>query len=66
MKLDCEGAEYPILSSADSKDLGRVRQIAMEYHKGDVASLLARLTSEGFVILHYHTSHGGGHLFACR
>ncbi|MCL4560461.1 MAG: FkbM family methyltransferase [Chloroflexi bacterium] len=32
MKLDCEGAEYPILLNAEDGTLERIRRIVMEYH----------------------------------
>lgn len=34
VKLDCEGAEFPILFGASRKTLGKIRRIAMEYHDG--------------------------------
>ncbi len=34
LKLDCEGAEYGILYGCSSEDLRRIRQIAMEVHRG--------------------------------
>jgi FkbM family methyltransferase len=33
MKLDCEGAEYSILMSADSSTLNKIQKIAMEWHR---------------------------------
>jgi len=35
LKLDCEGAEYPILFSADQSVLNLVKRIIMEYHDLD-------------------------------
>lgn len=35
LKMDCEGAEYPILFSANAKTLCAVRRIVMEYHDLD-------------------------------
>ncbi|MGQ9604526.1 MAG: FkbM family methyltransferase [bacterium] len=35
MKMDCEGAEYEILSSCDQQFLSRVEKIAMESHELD-------------------------------
>ena len=32
MKVDCEGAEYPILFNTPDRVLGRVQRIVMEYH----------------------------------
>jgi hypothetical protein len=34
MKVDCEGAEYPILFNTPDEVLKRVRRIVMEYHDG--------------------------------
>ena len=33
LKMDCEGAEYEILSSLESSILERIDNVAMEYHK---------------------------------
>jgi FkbM family methyltransferase len=33
LKLDCEGAEYPIVFGAPREIWGRVRRVAMEYHR---------------------------------
>ncbi len=48
LKLDCEGAEFPILLA--SKFLGRVDRIAMEVHgdRGDAIALRERLVNFGF------------------
>lgn len=53
LKLDCEGAEYPILYEAEAEILQRVRQIAMEVHQFDedrrnCQALERYLTSHGF------------------
>jgi FkbM family methyltransferase len=34
LKMDCEGAEYDILTNADEAGWQRIRQIVMEYHDG--------------------------------
>jgi FkbM family methyltransferase len=34
LKMDCEGAEYPILYNTPAEALGRIRRIVMEYHDG--------------------------------
>jgi FkbM family methyltransferase len=54
LKLDCEGAEWDILPSADDV-LPRVVQIAMEFHcaRGWTAEKLANwLRTRGFVVKH--------------
>jgi FkbM family methyltransferase len=54
LKLDCEGAEWDILPSAESV-LPRVRQIAMEFHceRGWTVEKLAKwLRSRGFAVRH--------------
>jgi FkbM family methyltransferase len=33
LKMDCEGAEYSILMSADGSTLSKIQKIAMEWHK---------------------------------
>ncbi len=55
LKLDCEGAEYPILLSASDELLGRIDRIVLEYHdmgedRGEhkIESLVDRLVSVGF------------------
>jgi len=50
LKLDCEGAEYDILFSAAPLDLGRVREIRMEYHSGRDTELRTYLRNAGFEI----------------
>lgn len=54
LKLDCEGAEWDILPSAEAV-LPHVRQIAMEFHceRGwTVEKLASWLRSRGFVVRH--------------
>ena len=55
LKLDCEGAEYPILYAAPDEVLSRIRRIHMEYHGvegGDPlwngAALRDHLESKGY------------------
>ena len=54
MKIDCEGAEYPILFNTPADVLGRVQRIVMEYHDrvtrythGDMQEFLA---SKGYAV----------------
>ncbi len=68
LKLDCEGAEYEILSSVRPATLARVEAIAMEVHRGrtqdeDVSSLKRILQSQGFAC---RSPHGGRFLWAAR
>ena len=53
LKLDCEGAEFPILKSADGALLGRIGAIVGEYHASadnDAEDLRALLESHGFQV----------------
>ena len=59
LKLDCEGAEYPILFGADVHTLARIRTISLEFHDTGEARWtglsLARLLHEhGFHIARFH------------
>lgn len=58
LKLDCEGAEYPVLFGADVRTLARVRTISMEFHDtGDARytglSLTRLLRRHGFHIARF-------------
>jgi len=71
LKLDCEGAEYDILYSAGRSTLGRVENIALEYHLGmnrhDAQHLAEFLKAEGFnVDLRPPLDQEGGYLIATR
>jgi FkbM family methyltransferase len=48
-KLDCEGAEYPILRSLGA-NIKRFRYLAIEYH-GDPECIMSLLCSHGFTVL---------------
>lgn len=53
LKLDCEGAEYPILYGADDAVLDRIARITMEVHELDderrnIVALAAHLEAKGF------------------
>jgi FkbM family methyltransferase len=55
LKLDCEGAEYPILLSADEGTLRRIERIRLEFHdlgpgRGERsgAAIAAKLAAAGF------------------
>ena len=70
LKLDCEGAEYPILFSASPSTLGAVKRIIMEYHELDAQQnhqkLAKHLQSAGFQVrLHANPVHAEiGYLYA--
>lgn len=34
LKMDCEGAEYEIITSLNVKDLSKIKRIVMEAHQG--------------------------------
>ena len=58
LKLDCEGAEWEILSKTNA--LAAVRHIRMEYHLFDGQSpeqILRLLTSAGFSLIHVGPQH---------
>jgi len=68
LKVDCEGSEYRILM--DSKMLGLIDQIALEYHPHAVQSsatvedLEMYLRSQGFSTIKQRVSEGFGYLWA--
>lgn len=72
LKLDCEGAEYPILFSAAPETLNAVSRIVMEYHDLDArqnhGALAAFLKKAGFEVrLHANRVHKEiGYLYAFR
>lgn len=72
LKLDCEGAEYPILMSAPPETLRKVDRIIMEYHdlnEGQNYQVLgAFLVDSGYrVFWHPNQVHADiGYLFATR
>jgi len=55
LKIDCEGAEYSILMSADSSTLNKIKKIAMEWHRfdpdHDPESLAGFLKDNGFKLI---------------
>jgi FkbM family methyltransferase len=48
LKMDCEGAEYQILLTADRSLLRRMRTIKLEYHAGRRGELVRHLEHAGF------------------
>ncbi|MEO1409580.1 MAG: FkbM family methyltransferase [Bacteroidota bacterium] len=58
LKLDCEGAEFPILLHTDAETLGRIQTIVLEFHdlpeKGYTSyQLVDHLRRHGFEIVRY-------------
>lgn len=54
IKFDCEGCEYPVISSASSSVLQMIKHIVMEYHDGgDIKTLVDLLKKAGFMIEFY-------------
>jgi FkbM family methyltransferase len=71
LKLDCEGAEYAILMSADGSTLSKIQKIAMEWHKfepdHDPKRLADFLRRSGFNLIEPPSYDGkSGFLFAYR
>jgi FkbM family methyltransferase len=54
LKLDCEGAEYPILFSTPPETLARIERIVMEYHDNAGPNthrdLEKYLTNQGYIV----------------
>jgi FkbM family methyltransferase len=50
LKVDCEGAEFEMLSAVSDQALSRARRIILEFHRtaGDPETLIRRLGSAGF------------------
>lgn len=72
LKLDCEGAEYNILFSADNDVLSRIHRIVMEYHDditeyshGDMARFLSKKGYRIKITPNYVHEHLG-YLYASR
>ena len=62
MKMDCEGAEFDIITGASLETLRKIQRISMEYHEGyNLDDLLAKLRAVGFEITkkHQDTSYQG-------
>ncbi len=75
LKLDCEGAEYPILLGLAGEFWPRIRRIEMEYHPVDGAApewsgrhLAGHLEKAGYKVDLIPARHkeGKGHIFASR
>ncbi|HQC20960.1 MAG TPA: FkbM family methyltransferase [Anaerolineaceae bacterium] len=72
LKLDCEGAEYPILLATKPETLKAIRRIVMEYHDLDARQnhrvLKAYLENAGFQVrLRGNPVHQElGYLYACQ
>ncbi len=71
LKLDCEGAEYSILMTADDSSLAKIQKIAMEWHKfepdHDPKGLAEFLRENGFSLIEPPSyNEKTGFLFAYR
>jgi FkbM family methyltransferase len=67
LKMDCEGAEYGILTASDAETLGRIRTISLEFHdlkKSEYTpnKLAAHLERHGFKIVKFSYSSTGMNL----
>jgi FkbM family methyltransferase len=53
LKLDCEGAEYPILMKMDSRTLSKIRSMIIEHHVVEGhprEDIIRRLEKDGFAV----------------
>ncbi len=71
LKMDCEGAEYPILYQSPKEVFAKIDRIVMEYHvntHGNPAQLAAYLQQQGYnVRITPNFVHANlGYLYACR
>lgn len=71
MKMNCEGAEYPILMNSSPYCLSKIRRIVILYHRDNVVSyetseLICHLEKNNFKIIQRKTSSTRGWLFAYR
>ncbi|HMJ36422.1 MAG TPA: FkbM family methyltransferase [Baekduia sp.] len=69
-KIDCEGAEFPILLGASDETLARIDRIVLEYHDGpgrDHGELELRLRAAGYEVQEFPSIHEGlGYMRAWR
>ena len=59
LKLDCEGAEYPILLNADKETLDKITTLSLEFHDLPTEGyhslqIIRHLKAHGFEIVKYH------------
>lgn len=72
LKMDCEGAEYPILFSAPDQVFDQIERIVMEYHdnnqRANHQDIEEYLTYKGYKVrIHPNAAHNYlGYLFATR
>jgi FkbM family methyltransferase len=64
LKMDCEGAEYPILLTTPKLNLKPVRALRMEYHEGRIAELEKVLAGAGMHTVR-HTATSSVHGMLC-
>jgi FkbM family methyltransferase len=70
-KLNCEGAEFPILLSSSAETLGRFRRLLVLYHTDlvpnqPVEALEGHLVATGFRLRHFNRARGRGWIYAER
>jgi FkbM family methyltransferase len=62
-KIDCEGAEYAIVLESPVQVWDGIREIKMEYHQSQVASLIGKLSNCGYsLITHTPSTSVSGYL----
>jgi len=71
VKMDCEGAEFSILASADQATLNKINRLVLEYHAAEnselLQSLLKKLGEHFTQVTSKHRSRAKlGYIFACR
>lgn len=75
LKMDCEGAEYEIISSASAETLKKINKIIMEYHEpkffgladGELLNnLIAKLEESGFEVWSRPENYERGYIRASR
>lgn len=58
IKVDCEGAEYPIFLESKDIDLRTVSALRMEYHRGQIAEMTDALQPHGLKVARHLVSSG--------
>ena len=67
LKLDCEGAEYPIILESPTEAWSAIQEMKLEYHLGNHEQLVERLRQLGFTLQsHRPTTSSVGHLWLSR
>ena len=69
LKMDCEGAEYPIIMGADKKTLSKIRRMIIEHHVVEGhprEKMMRRLADEGFKVSVVKEEPGNSIVYATR